>query len=812
MKMRIVQSTLALALGLLVSAESLAGPPPDPQGKRALDSALDFLSPAEAARLERVEPFLVIVEPIEAEATARNLFEACHEVSRFAAKLPEVTVPSEEQGRVSLRNEVLGPPGQRELAEAIERLRTVDKDDARKQAEDVARKLAIVGRDIDGLCKKIVAGKLEDPDVELLRGIYRERAKTVLRYQQLLSKVVEVGTIVADLVQALVAPQERTIANADEKLIKALAVDPTGQPKSFAGPRSLGTAATTAFEGLAEFVIDRAKEETLNYIRDTLVERICGSDVGVFIPKTCTILTELDSSMALSAIGQMLHAAVIEDLTLMPDRLLVLAWMRAPELAPPATIVRIGLPMLADANLHKDPLNYAASIHAMPQTDCERLSQGSNDDGQGDGRCAETLAYLRLASVLLRASTHNVDDGYTPNQLPFLALGVAFDSEQMLERLPASARVRLAGKPLGLQWTSGSDGPTTPRFSSKGLTTLDDLFGRSIELAAGLEKAIEELSKINPVTNQSTATPASIRAAGRSTLVGLTGLVQGLLELDPGQADPALHAAVANIGKLVALTEQIRSEGWGSSTLAMFDAVNKLHREIGVEQGPDLDPVFEQLRRYLPLFVEIANAKSSADVKAALEAAFPAGGYRLKYRQPAVSLNAFLGLYGGGVYLFGDRPELTGEIALFAPVGVEISSPVGRTRKSWHLGLLLAAIDLGAITTSKFLTSEVAGPPPPDAMGQQTGTVTTNEEPARFNIAGLLSPGAYVTIGVAESPFSFGLGASVNPFALQQIDRRYVDGEVDTQSQRYLPALRFGAFMAVDITIVAFGRRSRRGR
>jgi hypothetical protein len=62
---------------------------------------------------------------------------------------------------------------------------------------------------------------------------------------------------------------------------------------------------------------------------------------------------------------------------------------------------------------------------------------------------------------------------------------------------------------------------------------------------------------------------------------------------------------------------------------------------------------------------------------------------------------------------------------------------------------------------------------------------------------------------VAESPFSFGLGASVSPFVLQQVERSYVAGEVDSQSQSYLTAVRFGAFLAVDVTMIAFGRKGR---
>jgi hypothetical protein len=159
-----------------------------------------------------------------------------------------------------------------------------------------------------------------------------------------------------------------------------LSVDLIGRPRAFGTATSLGAVAGKAFDGLAEFLIDRAKEEALHYIRDTLVKRVCSSNTGVFVPKTCKVMTDLDASMALSAIGKMLHAAVLDDLSTLPDRVLVLSWSRASELAYSATLVRLALPMLEQAELRNNPLEYAASIHSMPETDCETATLV-------DGRC-----------------------------------------------------------------------------------------------------------------------------------------------------------------------------------------------------------------------------------------------------------------------------------------------------------------------------------------------------------------------------------------------------------------------------------------
>jgi hypothetical protein len=783
---------LSFLLLWLVPAATLAAPP-----NRDRDSDQNLLSDTEVERIEQVERFEVLVEPIKENPTAQSLSEACRGLSDEFTKLQIIN------GGVPGRTSALVGGGQHDgLVGAIAALRRAVENGPPGTAEvkAVAEQLVDVGSDIDQLCTQISTGMLQEDDITLLRAIFSEDAETVLQYEQLLTKIVGDKATVAKL--AVELAKDAPIPDEDrKKFVNAvLSADLTGRPRSFGNSINLGSVASQAFEGLAEFLIDRAKEETLQYIRDTLVKRVCNSDTGVFVPKTCKVMTDLDASMALSAIGKMLHAAVLDDLEVLPDRVLVSTWLRSPEFAPSATLVRLALPMLEDAELRNNPLNYAASIHAMLPADCEKVTWV---EGSGDALCAETLAYLRLTSALLRASATNVETTnprptYKPEQLPFLTLGVAFGFEALFAELPASARELIAGQ---LKWKLQSDELVLSKVE---IDQLRDVIAESILLAANLEASLIALSQPNAF-GENTATSASVVIAARTAIVGIAELTQ-MAPFDAVTLDDS--------SKLVALSDAIRDEDWGSSTLALFDSVDKMidlhgHEDVRVT----VNVIFDELGRYLPLFVEIANAKSSADVEAALEASFPAGGYRLKYRQPAVALNGFLGIYGGGLYLSGSNQQLTGEAAMFAPIGVETTWPVkSAKRKAWHLGFLLAVVDLGAITTSKFLETELAEPPKDDMGNEIDGEVITSEEPSKFNIAALLSPGAYFTIGVAESPFSVGLGASVNPFALQQVERSYVGGEVDSQSQSYLTAVRFGAFLAVDITMVAFGRKFRNKR
>ena len=229
-------------------------------------------------------------------------------------------------------------------------------------------------------------------------------------------------------------------------------------------------------------------------------------------------------------------------------------------------------------------------------------------------------------------------------------------------------------------------------------------------------------------------------------------------------------------------------------------------------EAEKFDKELDMLRKYLPLLVEVANAKSSADVNAALQAAFPAGGYRRKYVQGSVAINGFLGAYGGGTIsnsLDANNNlawgQASGEFAMFAPIGVHATAPVGKTKKRpWHLGGLVSVIDLGAITTSKWVSQEIN----PEETTDNGTSQTKVGEPAVFNIAGLVSPGAFFTVGIANSPFVFGVGASINPFAQKRtVTGRDSVGDIESVDEKFLPAIRFGVFLAVDITFVSFGLR-----
>jgi hypothetical protein len=198
----------------------------------------------------------------------------------------------------------------------------------------------------------------------------------------------------------------------------------------------------------------------------------------------------------------------------------------------------------------------------------------------------------------------------------------------------------------------------------------------------------------------------------------------------------------------------------------------------------------EWAARLMPLVVDLAEAKSSEDVSAAISrAAAPIGSWKLKRQKSLISVTA---LVGGAVGY--ERPRTSGvehdqainggvAAGVMAPVGIEFSHPLC----GWSAGLLISVLDVGQVTWSRLA--------PEKKSSEEAGTDAAPDA----NLAQVFSPGAYLVFGVGKTPFTFGAGASYAP-AL----RGYVYDVGGTEVNKDLPVWRFGLFAAVDVTLFPF--------
>ncbi len=126
--------------------------------------------------------------------------------------------------------------------------------------------------------------------------------------------------------------------------------------------------------------------------------------------------------------------------------------------------------------------------------------------------------------------------------------------------------------------------------------------------------------------------------------------------------------------------------------------------------------------------------------------------------------------------------------------------------------MLLSVLDLGTITARTVAAESVEPVVSVDEAMTMTTTTTEVDEVAALDIRQLFSPGAYFTLGIAESPATVGAGLSYNPF-LRDATSTTSDGslsEPDIHTER-VSVLRVGVFVAIDVTMFAF-RLSRRRR
>jgi hypothetical protein len=122
---------------------------------------------------------------------------------------------------------------------------------------------------------------------------------------------------------------------------------------------------------------------------------------------------------------------------------------------------------------------------------------------------------------------------------------------------------------------------------------------------------------------------------------------------------------------------------------------------------------------------------------------------------------------------------------VFAPVGIDLTWPLSKHHVS--MGLFGSVIDVGQVTWARLSDTN---DPANHVKADVSSTVDFGQ---------VLSPGAYLHVSLGHSPITAGLGVSFAP-ALRRYTFRSGAGAMPEVDQ--LSTVRFGAFLAVDITIL----------
>lgn len=194
------------------------------------------------------------------------------------------------------------------------------------------------------------------------------------------------------------------------------------------------------------------------------------------------------------------------------------------------------------------------------------------------------------------------------------------------------------------------------------------------------------------------------------------------------------------------------------------------------------------IMKYGIFMASVVGAQSSAEVKEILSSiALPVGSSRIK-RESAfnVAVNGYVGFFTGYEKIPAVRSkQWINNVSLSAPVGVSFSWG-GLFRKAgkpgWSLGGFVSMVDLGSLVSYRF----------GDDSTSQLSNVTLKQ---------IIAPGLFISCGIPKSPFSLSFGYQRTPLLR----------EVSTTENTVLnnSGYRIGGTLTVDIPIINLYNREK---
>ncbi len=212
--------------------------------------------------------------------------------------------------------------------------------------------------------------------------------------------------------------------------------------------------------------------------------------------------------------------------------------------------------------------------------------------------------------------------------------------------------------------------------------------------------------------------------------------------------------------------------------------------------GKQSDDTLKKIYKYGAFMAAMVQAKSSDDVEKVIEAfALPTGSARIKRASDFnVSLNAYAGLFFGFERISKvDTGKWKANVfGVTAPIGVAASwghrlffIPTGE--RQWSTSVFISLVDLGAITAFRFRDDSTANVP-------------------TIQLRDILSPGAFLSIGIPKTPLSFNLGAQMGPNLRKVNNNDPSKPSNDYYNKTYW---RFSASFCVDIPLLNFYTKSK---
>ncbi len=415
-------------------------------------------------------------------------------------------------------------------------------------------------------------------------------------------------------------------------------------------------------QGLASFLVERARVELQRGVTDRIRAEACGDDVP--LANTCGMLGTPEQALAGPTFGAGLRTAFERDVIELPR------WALAhtePATDEPTMTRRFALALTVALARRSSPVAVADAL------DHEMSAWG------------EPEALVRPARMGVRAFRR-------------VAFAMAVAAGQG-DRLSPTTRARLVQIALG---------------TSLGTPVGDDALPALFELsrrAYDAQRAADDLG--NPSLSESTR-----RARIASLAVNLVGALRGTIALaSPGRALPA--ALDRAIDTVIPVFDAMAT----GDVARVFAASAGLLRTLNVTLSARASLSLRVLA--LGAEFASARTARQAEA-AITSFAAPPGSWQAKHEHPGLWLNGFVGVGGGLEVLFASTGTAAGGyIAPYAPVGLDLTRPLGSRSWAFgvfvpviDLGALVSASTAGAGLTPAMPMGAMNGPRTSTSPGQ----------------------------------------------------------------------------------------------
>jgi hypothetical protein len=216
---------------------------------------------------------------------------------------------------------------------------------------------------------------------------------------------------------------------------------------------------------------------------------------------------------------------------------------------------------------------------------------------------------------------------------------------------------------------------------------------------------------------------------------------------------------------------------------AIISTLNLISKNINTDGGKEFKTFFV---KYGSFAANVVEAQNSEEVEQAIESvALPVGSASIKKKTYFnIALNAYLGGFWGNEYLADKATDKWAQISgVYAPVGVAFSWGLNNSGKNYgSISALINVIDIGAVASYRLQDP-------------------TTEKLPEVTLQNILAPGLGLVYGLPNFPLSIGYSYQFGP-AL-----RTITSEAATVSPQLNRRWQF--FLAVDIPIFNFYTKSK---